>query len=363
MAANEKMATSKLPASQESVHILVIRLSAMGDVAMTVPVLTALLEEYPDLRITVLTRGFFAPMFSSLKRVSVYEADLKGKHKGIIGLWKLFRELKGKQPDLIADLHNVLRTKVLRLFFSFTSKPIVHIDKGRAEKRALIAERNKRFRPLRTTHDRYAEVFEKLGYKFQIKGIHFQPKRKLSEATENLTGSHKKQWLGIAPFAAFEGKMYPMEQMAAVITHLDSTNKYKIFLFGGGGSEANQLMSIEQQNNNTICTAGLLKFEEELALISNLNLMLSMDSGNGHLAAMFGVPTVTLWGVTHPYAGFYPFGQDLTNALLANREQFPMIPTSVYGNKFPEGYEKAIATISPETVLHKIEEVLLHPAS
>ena len=92
-------------------------------------------------------------------------------------------------------------------------------------------------------------------------------------------------------------------------------------------------------------------------LISNLDLMLSMDSGNAHLAAMYGVPTVTLWGVTHPYAGFYPFAQPMENALLADREQYPLVPTSVFGRKMPEGYEGAIATIQPFQVVEKIEQV------
>ena len=84
-------------------------------------------------------------------------------------------------------------------------------------------------------------------------------------------------------------------------------------------------------------------------------MMVSMDSGNAHLAAMYGIPTITLWGVTHPYAGFYPFGQDPDNALLANREEYPLIPTSVYGNKCPKGYENAIATITPAQILDRIE--------
>ena len=58
-----------------------------------------------------------------------------------------------------------------------------------------------------------------------------------------------------------------------------------------------------------------------------------MDSGNGHLAAMYGIPVITVWGVTHPYAGFAPFLQPEENSITADREQFPLIPTSVYGNK------------------------------
>jgi ADP-heptose:LPS heptosyltransferase len=109
---------------------------------------------------------------------------------------------------------------------------------------------------------------------------------------------------------------------------------------------------------NSINLVGKLAFKEELALISHLHLMLAMDSGNAHLASLFGIPTLTLWGVTHPYAGFYPFKQDPQNALLADRDKFPLIPTSVYGNKYPPGYENAMRSIAPEDVLAKIEEIL-----
>ncbi len=93
-------------------------------------------------------------------------------------------------------------------------------------------------------------------------------------------------------------------------------------------------------------------------MIGNLDVMVSMDSGNGHLAANAGVPVITLWGVTHPYAGFAPFGQAPKNALTADREQFPQIPTSVYGNRLPKGYEKAFRSINPKTVIEKVLDVI-----
>ena len=107
--------------------------------------------------------------------------------------------------------------------------------------------------------------------------------------------------------------------------------------------------------------AGKLSLDEELDVISNLNIMVSMDSANAHIAAMLNVEVLTIWGVTHPYAGFYPYNQNINNALLADREKFPEIPTSIYGNKYPEGYEKAIATISPTAIINKVNEIMTRP--
>ena len=150
-------------------HILVIRLSAMGDVAMTVPVLRAFTEQYPDVKITVLTREFFKPFFGDLQNVSVFNAEVNGKHKGVFGLLKLSKELKKLDIDAVADLHNVLRSKILKFFF-FGIK-VVQIDKGRAEKKALTSGQN--VKQLKTTHQRYADVFEQLGFKIDLSNPSF----------------------------------------------------------------------------------------------------------------------------------------------------------------------------------------------
>lgn len=339
-------------------HLLVIRLSALGDVAMTVPVLKAFIHQNPDTRITVLTRPFFKPIFSAIDNVSVFEADLNGKHKGIYGLGRLYASLAKLELNAVADLHNVLRTKILKRYFALSGIPYVQIDKGRKEKKALTRANNKDFKPLKSTFERYADVFRALGYKIDLHNAHPKSRLPLPKKTVQEMGRNLSKWIGIAPFAAFEAKMYPLDLMEKVIRTLNNTDEYKMFLFGAGPAEEDKLGSLSKKYNNTINMAGTFSFSEELAFISNLDLMVSMDSGNGHLAAMYGVPTVTIWGVTHPYAGFYPFGQQLENALLADSEKFPMIPTSVYGNRFPKGYEMAIATISPDHIVEKIQAVL-----
>jgi ADP-heptose:LPS heptosyltransferase len=152
--------------------------------------------------------------------------------------------------------------------------------------------------------------------------------------------------------------MYPSPLMNKVLDSLNNTNKYKILLFGGGSKEKEVLSQLETKYTHCVDMVNVLSFEDELCLISNLALMVSMDSGNGHLSSMFGVPTLTLWGITHPYAGFAPFGQGPSYSILADREQYPMIPTSVYGNKYPKGYEKAMDTIDPQDVFRKMESLL-----
>ncbi|MCX7546545.1 glycosyltransferase family 9 protein [Xanthomarina sp. F1114] len=333
-------------------HILVIRLSAMGDVAMVVPVLKAFTKQYPKVKLTVLTREFFTPFFRDLENVTVFPADLKGRHKGVFGLYKLSKELKGLHIDAVSDLHNVLRTKVLKVFLF--GKRFVQVDKGRAEKKALVSGKN--FQQLKTTHERYADVFRKLGFPLDLSDPNFPKPVELNSKTVSLLGLDSKKWIGIAPFAAHNSKMYPLNLMEEVIKSLSET--HKILLFGGGKKEVEILDGFQNKYDNVVNLAGKLTLNEELDVISNLDIMLSMDSGNAHMAAMLGGKVVTIWGVTHPFAGFAPFNQPEDFALVSDRSKFPLIPTSIYGNKFPNGYQEASKSISPNFITKKIEAVL-----
>ncbi|HSI71144.1 MAG TPA: glycosyltransferase family 9 protein [Gillisia sp.] len=340
-------------------HILVIRLSAMGDIAMLVPVLRVVTATYPHLKITVLTRQFFAPLFSGIKNVEVYDADVTGVHGGVIGLGRLARELRDLDITAVADMHDVLRSNILRTVFCFYGIPVKQINKGRTEKKELTADNNKVFRQLKSTHQRYADVFSHLRYPIDLKDHKYPEKQKLSPNTRTITGNDLKKWVGIAPYAQHESKVYPEDLLLKVLEDLDRESGMKIFLFGGGKAEKKKLKKIAGLFPNVTSLAGKLTFEEELSLISNLDVMLSMDSGNGHLAAMYGVPVISLWGVTHPYAGFKPFGQPMENSLLPDLQKYPAIPTSVYGNKVPAGYEDVMRTIQPEMVVKKVLNPLL----
>ena len=338
--------------------LLVIRLSAMGDAAMTVPVLLSLVRCNPSLKLLVLTRPFFAPIFRDIPNTEVFSIDLKKDHKGISGLYRLSKQLKSHRLQGIADLHNVLRTKILRILFTGSSLPFVQIDKGRKEKRKLTSWKHKELRPLKSTHERYADVFRQMGFTLELSPQDVLMKRRVSKEVESILPDKAIKVVGIAPFAAFPGKMYPLELMDTVLKKLNDTNQYKIVLFGGGSREISVLEGFEKKYTSCFSAAGKLTFNQELGLISHLDLMVSMDSGNGHLAAMFGIPTITLWGNTHPYAWFTPYNQPPSLQILTDRDRYPFIPTSVYGNKYPKGYKEAMESIAPDTVVEKILSTL-----
>jgi len=337
----------------------------MGDVAMTVPVIRAFVEQNKNVKVTVVSRPFFKPFFDGIDRVNFFAVDVKERHKGFLGLLKLYSDLKELNIDAVADLHNVLRSKVIRTLFALSGKKVAFTDKGRKEKKQLTRIENKIFKPLKTMFERHVDTFSKLGFSIDLTsgsvGTNFPIKAILSN--EILTISGEKQnlnWIGIAPFAQYESKVYPKDLMQKVIDELASNDQNKIFLFGGGRKEIEILNQFSNGKKNVIVVAGKINLNQELQLISNLDVMLSMDSGNAHIAAMLGIKVITLWGATHPFAGFSPFNQPLENCLTADRNQYPLLPTSVYGNKKVEGYDDVMRSISVESVLEKVDLELNH---
>ena len=312
-------------------HILVIRLSAMGDVAMTVPVLQQLLQQNPGVQLTVLTQKLFAPLFEPLERTTVYTVETKGKHKGVKGLYKLYRELKNQYTfDAVADLHNVLRSKVISFLFKTSGIKTASIDKGRKEKKELTAKENKRLVQLKTSFQRYADVFTTLGLELSLDTTRQTfPKQELPSAVLSLFNAAKKN-ICIAPFAKHEEKMYPLAKMKSVVKKLWENNQYQIFLLGGGKHETDILNEWEKEFTGVVSLAGKFSFKEELAIISNMDTMISMDSANMHLASLFGVPVISVWGATHPFAGFYGWAQPADNAVQID---LYCRPCSVFGNK------------------------------
>lgn len=296
---------------------------------MTVPVIKNVLNQHPHLQITVVSNAFLAPLFAGLERCHFHPAHLKTTHKGAGGIYDLFRELmKRHKFDAIADLHSVLRSSLLRTLFKLSGHKTAVIDKGRKEKAALTRKDNKVFKQLTTSYERYAQVFRKLGIHVSLDASEpVYRKQTLPASIQALLQENKKR-IGVAPFAQHAEKMYPVEKMKAVVKILAASNN--VLLFGGGAEETFVLQQWADEIEAVQNMAGKFSFAEELAIISNLDSMISMDSANMHLASLFNIPVVSIWGATHPYAGFYGWGQDENNIVSIG---LSCRPCSVFGNK------------------------------
>lgn len=325
----------------------------MGDVAMTVPVIKSLSEKYTDAEIFMLTNKLFNPFFKNINNFKLINPDLKGKHKGIIGLFKLYKKIQKEiKPDIVIDLHDVLRSKILRSFFKYSGKKVYRINKGRSEKELLTKNNNKQLVQLKHTSQRYVDVFNNAGFDFEINHNALYVSKLPLPLNFSFSNAKTKR-IGIAPFAMHKQKEYPLNKMIELIDILDKRN-YEIFIFGGGTKEKKQAKNIENKFNNATSLIGKYKLEEEIAIISNLDLMISMDSSNMHIAALTGIKIISIWGATHPFAGFTPIVKK-ENLIIVQNENLSCRPCSVYGNKkcYKENLE-CFETISVNQILENI---------
>lgn len=340
-------------------RLLVFRFSAMGDVAMTVSVLYSLAKQYPDLQITIVSRAAFRPFFEQLsKNISFVAVDLHGRHKGIRGLYRLYRELHQMKFDAVADLHNVLRTVFLRWCFKLSGTPVEHFNKNRKAKKALTRQKNKIRQPLQTIFERYTNVFNKLGLTFPYTFTNiFEDKTFSTLNLSAYTGSKENQyWIGIAPFAKHIGKTYPLEKMEQVVKELSRHENYRIFLFGGGQQELTTLKNWEQKYPRTRTPSDKLQLDGELALIYQLDVMISMDSANMHMASLTGTPVISIWGATHPWGGFMGWKQSPENAI---QLEMPCRPCSIFGHKPCNRNDYAcLNQITPQMIIEKVNFLL-----
>ena len=330
----------------------------MGDVAMMIPSLRCLTKAYPDLNITIVTNGFYKPFFTEFKNINFFEADFKNSHNGIKGLFRLYKELKILKPTHVADLHSVIRTHFLSMLFKFRLIKIKKIDKLRSDKKKLFKKSNKVLKPLIPTQYRYSEVFCRLGFNIDLTTHEFPLPKIIKNPAQSLfigLESEKKK-IGIAPFASYTGKIYPLDLKQKVVGFLQ--NDYYVFLFGRGKYETDTLKVWTKAYLNVFGCYDLKSLESELEIISNLSAMISMDSANGHLAANYNIPVISLWGLTHPFAGYAPFLSKSENELLSDRAKYPLLPTSSYGNKTPKGYENVMRTIDVNDVILAVKKVL-----
>lgn len=335
----------------------------MGDVAMVVPVVYSLAQQYPNIRITVLSRTFARPLFEDLApNVNFMAADLKKEYHGIKGLNALYRRLAAKQFTAVADLHNVLRSEYLRLRFNIGHYRVEHINKHRKGRRRITSTHAKRLEQQPTSFENYVEVFKKLGYPVEINFKSIFPEGEKGNLNMLPKGINVKnsfeQWIGIAPFAAHEGKVYPPRLTHQVIEQLlQKYPKTRIFLFGRGQQEDQYFKEWCQRHPECLYVSHQLEsLHQELILMSHLDAMISMDSSNMHLASLTGTPVVSVWGATHPYAGFLGWGQSTDNIVQIDLE---CRPCSIYGQKpCRRGDYACMNGIAPETIVEKVEHIL-----
>lgn len=326
------MKTHVYKMGKEQKHtLLIIRMSALGDVAMCIPVIYSFARQYQEWQVIVLTQTFFSQLFvDAPANISFIMADLKGKHKGVIGLFRLIKEINKHPIESVADFHNVLRSWVIDLYFTLKAIPISIVRKKRRDRRKLTQGKDKNTASQRSYILRYADVLKELYLPVTLDFTSLFPDKRIRPAIPiSMPQDNIKGCIGIAPFARYNTKTYPIEKMEQVVKAL-SAQGYALYLFGNKGKEKNLLDNWEHKYPSCKSIPGLLSIQEELILMSQLDVMISMDSANMHLASLVGTPVISIWGSTTPQCGFMGWKQNEHNAICL---QLPCQPCSIAGTK------------------------------
>jgi ADP-heptose:LPS heptosyltransferase len=340
-------------------EVVIVRFSALGDVAMCVAVLYSVCRSHPEIQFTFVTKQtIIGILVNRPANLTVIGVDLKDTYKGIGGMYRLSKEL-GK-PAMFIDLHSVLRTHILCALMRLKGVRVLKIDKGRKYRRYMVKNGANTISPLKNMFTRYAEVFAKVPFTLdnRFEGLYAESPAEVSLfSSVTAPKGNGECWIGVAPFAAHESKIYPLEKMQQVVNKLAENANTKIFLFGGGAVETQTLTEWAYNHDNVICVAGKkLGFKGELALMNYLDLMVCMDSGNMHLAAIAGAKTLSIWGATHPAAGYTAWkstAEERLDLILECR------PCSIFGDKKCKyGTHACMTAIKPRDIVERVNFLL-----
>lgn len=337
--------------------ILVYRFSAMGDVILLLPVLKGVLESNTDVEIFLLTQSSLAPLFADIERLHLLKADLRKEHKGFSGLFRLYRKIYTEiKPNLIFDLHGVLRSFILDFLFKLSGYKVHVFKKGTLQKRRVI--KSKLLNQLPGTVDRYSEVFISAGFNLVLPELPVLAAGKLPVRFSEVC--QKSIIIGIAPFAKHQQKIWGVAKIDKLIEKLNDHYDCTILLFGGGKAEFDILNELAEKHSNCVVSSNHFNFNDEINLMHRLSLMVSMDSANMHLASMAGVPTVSIWGATHPALGFAPYKQPAENMIQYTGSELACRPCSVYGNKkcIYSDSIRCMEYVSVDSVLWRIKQLI-----
>ena len=338
-------------------RVLITCFSSISNVAAIVPQLYGLTCDYPEHEFVVLSRSFLRPLFDKLNNVTFVGGDIRGAHKTPIGVFRLFKELKALRPDVVLDMQRSWRTKMIARLFMLSGTKTLTIGFASGEQKKLIKKGAKKYHPIPTIFDRQARLYAKIRLKVNdsFEKLYEPSADQVAKITE-LYGEKQGRWIGIAPFSIARGKTLPFRKMKNIIAHFDKKPDTKIFLFGAGEMENELLSDWQSLYENVYAVHTSLQLDDELALMNQLDLMVSMDSANMHLASLMAVPVVSVWGATHQYSGFLGWKQSAENCVGVD---FSCRPCTAHSDKKSKyGDYRCLESLHSSKIIEVIEKNL-----
>lgn len=328
--------------------ILIIRLSSIGDIILTTPLLRSVRKTYPNATITYITKKQYAGLLADSPYIN--ELIAFDKSEGFRGLRKIRHKLRDQHFDAYLDIHKNWRSRFLRL--GLGAKMITTYPKYIIRRALLIRFKINLYKHVRPVYLRYFEAARKLGVHYDGLGseIHFP-----AAATEKVTGMLTTHGFGfktplvvICPGATYFNKKWLAEGFIATAKQLMSERSAFIIIHGGR-DDKELCDSIAAGIGKGSCSlAGSLSLPESAALLKLSTLVIANDSGLLHLAQSQKVPVVGIYGPTTRELGFFPIEQNSTVV----ETTLPCRPCTPKGlNYCPKVHFRCMKDITPEMVI------------
>ena len=343
-------------------NILVIRLSSLGDIILTAPLIKSLRQTYPDAQIDYCTKAEYAEVLRFNPNINnIIEADDNLTFSKLCSLKKI---LKHEQYDIVIDAHNKFNTFYLRLFLG---RKTLKFKKYSFRKFLLVNFKINLMKNLPPITERYCNILIPL-----LRGVdvrHMPDSRGvLSEIYTDLYSQSQvegllidihltdKKLICIVPSSKHFTKTYPTELYAELINKFDK-DKYSFALAGKGKDKINIDIIKSKTGNNVFDLCDKLNTLELFELIKKCRLVISGDTGHMHIAEAAGVPIIMLAGSSVREFGFYPL---LQNAVILENNKLNCRPCSHIGRKScPKMHFKCMREITPEEIKNAAESLLL----
>jgi heptosyltransferase-2 len=287
---------------------LILRFSSIGDIVLTTPVIRCLKQQYPEAEVHYATKKSYKSLLENnpyVDKVFVLEN----------GLNELVKSLQSECYDFIIDLHNNLRTSIIKLRLMLNSSlsfgeglrvRCFSFDKLNFQKWILVKFK-KNLMPNVHIVDRYMKTVESLGVKNDNKGLDYFIPEKDEMPLDWLPENFRNGYAVYAIGGQHETKKLPFHKMV----ELCQTIQLPLVLIGGKEDIViSEQLSVISKNNLIFDTCGKCNLNQSASIIQNAQLVYTHDTGMMHVASALKKKIISIWGNTVPAFGMYPYQTD-----------------------------------------------------
>jgi ADP-heptose:LPS heptosyltransferase len=315
---------------QETLKILVVRFSSIGDIVLTTPVVR-MLKKQLNAQVHYLTKSSYVSLLKNNPYIdSVYQIENS--------INEVIADLKKEKYDYVIDLHNNLRSKILKFRLGVAAKSF---NKLNIQKFMLT---NFKLDNMPNMHivDRYLETVKYLGIKNDNQGLDFF----LSSSDKIDVSIFPKDYVVFVIGGQHATKILPNEKIISIIKKVN-----KPVLLVGGPEDFERGDKIIENTNNTINTCGKYSVLQSASLVQQAKMVITHDTGMMHIAAAFQQKIYSVWGNTVPEFGMYPYMQSEQSKRI-EVEGLNCRPCSKIGyDKCPKGHFKCMQEIDENLFL------------